>query len=77
MGTRSAEEIEREIEDIRVDTDRLLTELETRFRDALNVRAQAERHPLAASSAGVAVFGALGLTAYALYTRFTHKPPGK
>lgn len=71
MGTRSAEEIEREIEYLRVDTDRVLAELESRFRDTLNVRAQAERHPLAVSSVGLALLGVLGITAYTIFARIS------
>ncbi len=73
MGTRSAEQIEREIEELRVDTDRVLVEIESRFREALDVRTQVERHPLAVGSAGLAILGAFGLTAYTVYTRVTHK----
>jgi len=77
MGKRSSEEIEREIEALRIDTDRVLAELESRFRDTLNVRAQAERHPLLSGIAGLGLLGGIGITAYAVYSTLAHKPSAK
>lgn len=74
MGTKSSKEIEKEIDVLRMDTDRVLAELESRFRDALNLRAQAERHPFASGTIGLLLLGGLGITAYAVYSATTHRP---
>ncbi|MBI2955653.1 MAG: hypothetical protein HYY30_15160 [Chloroflexi bacterium] len=68
MGKKTAD-IEREIEYLRADTDRVLNELERRVRETMNVRAQAEHHPLATTAIALGAITGLALVFYMAYFR--------
>ncbi len=77
MG-KTAAEVQREIEELRRDTDQVLVELELRARNALDWRSQVRRHPAIAAGAGIALVGGLALAGYASYGRIRvrKKPVG-
>lgn len=68
MGTK-ADDIERQIEELRVDTDRLLDEVERRLREAINIRAQAEHHPIITTTITLSIVMTLALLAYNIFFR--------
>lgn len=61
---KKAHDIEREIERLRVDTDLVLDELERRLRQTMDLRAQAEHHPLFTTIITLSIIASLGLLAY-------------
>lgn len=68
MG-KTAADIEREIDELRADTDRVLVELEHRIRDTINIRTQAEQHPLVATAITFGTLMGLGLVLYLAFFR--------
>ncbi len=68
MG-KTANDIQREITEIRAETDDVLAVLEVRVREMFNLRSQARRHPLVISGLGFGLVSGLSLLAYALFLR--------
>ncbi len=68
MG-KKADDIEREIEELRANTDLLLEELERRLRETMNVRAQVEHHPLVTTALTLSLLVGIGLIVYNTFFR--------
>ncbi len=68
MG-KKASNIEQEIETLRAESDRILDELEHRIRDAVNVRTQAEHHPIVTTAVALGIMAGVGLMVYNLLLR--------
>lgn len=68
MG-ESSSDIQREIEQLRTEVEVVLNELETRTREAVDIKAQARRHPRTVGLAALMLFGAVILVIYAIVGR--------
>ncbi len=68
MG-KKAPDIEQEIETLRAESDRILDELERRIRDAVNVRTQAEHHPIVTTAFALGIMAGVGMLVYSLLIR--------
>jgi len=68
MG-RSPDQLEREIETLRGESQQITAELARRMQDIADVRTQVRLHPAAAALTGTLVFSLVGLLTWLLFYR--------
>jgi hypothetical protein len=81
MGEETSS-IEREIAHLRADSDHILEELERRIRYTLDVRSQAEHHPMITTALAIGLVTGVGLLVYNVFLRsrlpdmqeYAHRP---